>query len=102
RRHTRVSRDWSSDVCSSDLVLAVVLVFAAEQQLMLQAAELQFAAQFELADAVVPGGFALAKAPRQGAVVARQGLVFRGIAGQFEIGRASCRERARAAGRDGA
>src|SRR2546429_5539851 len=24
RRHTRCSRDWSSDVCSSDLVLATV------------------------------------------------------------------------------
>src|SRR5690606_39827241 len=24
RRHTRFSRDWSSDVCSSDLVLAVL------------------------------------------------------------------------------
>src|SRR5690606_7772742 len=26
RRHTRFSRDWSSDVCSSDLVLIEVLV----------------------------------------------------------------------------
>src|SRR5690606_39392145 len=25
RRHTRFSRDWSSDVCSSDLVLAVII-----------------------------------------------------------------------------
>src|SRR2546422_5280675 len=31
RRHTRCSRDWSSDVCSSDLVLLVVggVAFAA-------------------------------------------------------------------------
>src|SRR5690606_40386172 len=28
RRHTRFSRDWSSDVCSSDLVLSVVTTFA--------------------------------------------------------------------------
>src|SRR2546422_7946924 len=26
RRHTRCSRDWSSDVCSSDLVLALFLI----------------------------------------------------------------------------
>src|SRR5690606_40996857 len=26
RRHTRFSRDWSSDVCSSDLLLAFVFV----------------------------------------------------------------------------
>src|SRR5256884_8032608 len=29
RRHTRCSRDWSSDVCSSDLYRVVVLLYAA-------------------------------------------------------------------------
>src|SRR6266513_3427805 len=29
RRHTRSKRDWSSDVCSSDLVAALVLLAAA-------------------------------------------------------------------------
>src|SRR5690606_39827923 len=29
RRHTRFSRDWSSDVCSSDLLLATALVLPA-------------------------------------------------------------------------
>src|SRR5690606_41060545 len=28
RRHTRFSRDWSSDVCSSDLILALAFVAA--------------------------------------------------------------------------
>src|SRR5256884_220346 len=28
RRHTRCSRDWSSDVCSSDLLLLVLITFA--------------------------------------------------------------------------
>src|SRR3989449_10409925 len=28
RRHTRCSRDWSSDVCSSDLVAALIVVLA--------------------------------------------------------------------------
>src|SRR5690606_40395172 len=27
RRHTRFSRDWSSDVCSSDLALGMVAIF---------------------------------------------------------------------------
>src|SRR5690606_40348298 len=27
RRHTRFSRDWSSDVCSSDLLSGILLVF---------------------------------------------------------------------------
>src|SRR5690606_40331429 len=27
RRHTRFSRDWSSDVCSSDLVLAMGILY---------------------------------------------------------------------------
>src|SRR5690606_40949614 len=32
RRHTRFSRDWSSDVCSSDLLLTVfLLVFLAQE-----------------------------------------------------------------------
>ena len=38
------------------LVLAVVLVLAADQQLMLPAAKVETAAQFQLADAVVPRG----------------------------------------------
>src|SRR3989449_11603956 len=36
RRHTRCSRDWSSDVCSSDLVLAVVSRLK-DQHVLLQA-----------------------------------------------------------------
>src|SRR5690606_146706 len=39
RRHTRFSRDWSSDVCSSDLVAA-----AREKHAAIQAAKLQAAA----------------------------------------------------------
>src|SRR5699024_11235350 len=30
RRHTRSKRDWSSDVCSSDLTLALTVGFAAQ------------------------------------------------------------------------
>src|SRR3989442_14008589 len=33
RRHTRCGRDWSSDVCSSDLISAVLLIAIWENQL---------------------------------------------------------------------
>src|SRR5690606_39661874 len=36
RRHTRFSRDWSSDVCSSDLFVALVTGVIAEQSAILQ------------------------------------------------------------------
>ncbi|MCY1547364.1 hypothetical protein D9M68_834180 [compost metagenome] len=49
---------------------------------MLQAAELQITAQFDLADAVVPGGFALAEAPRQGTLIASEREGLGGIAAQ--------------------
>src|SRR5690606_41131322 len=32
RRHTRFSRDWSSDVCSSDLLLHAKLVFRPDER----------------------------------------------------------------------
>src|SRR5690606_40252620 len=31
RRHTRFSRDWSSDVCSSDLAAAIIIKETAER-----------------------------------------------------------------------
>src|SRR5207302_8257651 len=34
RRHTRFSRDWSSDVCSSDLLFAMVIFRAYRKQLV--------------------------------------------------------------------
>src|SRR5207253_6919626 len=33
RRHTRWPRDWSSDVCSSDLVIRMVVAIRAQQRL---------------------------------------------------------------------
>src|SRR5207245_4107127 len=39
RRHTRCYRDWSSDVCSSDLVLAVSSDDAIESLAAVQAAQ---------------------------------------------------------------
>src|SRR5699024_12231260 len=33
RRHTRSKRDWSSDVCSSDLYLAIISLIRLEKEL---------------------------------------------------------------------
>src|SRR5690606_40633293 len=43
RRHTRFSRDWSSDVCSSDLALGVldVVLLAAVDGVVLLAVDLE-------------------------------------------------------------
>src|SRR5690625_5712260 len=68
RRHTRWPRDWSSDVCSSDLLLAVLTR--------------------HLRNAGAIGGLGQARqCPRSGA---RRGG---GAPGNVQIGRASCRER---------
>src|SRR5207247_4959701 len=40
RRHTRSTRDWSSDVCSSDLVRRLVEALAADPDLILFVDEL--------------------------------------------------------------
>src|SRR5690606_40862757 len=78
RRHTRFSRDWSSDVCSSDLD-------AGQQEADRHGPE------------VIAGGHAgtggeddVARAEEQ-----REGHETQG---KQEIGRASCRERGRAGG----
>src|SRR5687768_17715881 len=36
RRHTRCSRDWSSDVCSSDLAVAEIFAWGPRSQLLRQ------------------------------------------------------------------
>src|SRR5436305_13524369 len=74
RRHTRCGRDWSSDVCSSDL-LAVDL----PQRVVVPRVE-----QAEL----IAGAFQRADVERSGDRVAEGDRV-----GGTQIGRASCRER---------
>src|SRR5437763_16326090 len=70
RRHTRYIGDWSSDVCSSDLVVSFPIGFIEW-----------------VADAFVP-------AQRPGAVTRRDDdLRMPGRLDQLQIGRASCRER---------
>src|SRR3989440_6801402 len=77
RRHTRSDRDWSSDVCSSDLVVDADLAELVDDHGVFLAVRLG-------QDAVEQGGLA-------GAEIAGQHRD-----GDFlscEIGRASCRER---------
>src|SRR5690606_39546318 len=92
RRHTRFSRDWSSDVCSSDLVLR-----AADQAGGEAGATEPAAAGGGIARrlGLAPGGISLGRPGEQlRAIGAAGGL---GVLAQpFEIGRASCRERAEA------
>src|SRR5256885_12257583 len=80
RRHTRLQGDWSSDVCSSDLLLQPRLLVAVEKHIDLRKG-------------------AAALLPRLGNGVAGE-LVQHGVLDladhrllRFQIGRASCRER---------
>src|SRR5690606_40278618 len=78
RRHTRFSRDWSSDVCSSDLVLKGWI----EQQKAIR-----------IIDVREPYAFQQAHLPPSENIPLRE--IGRIIDNQvpLEIGRASCRER---------
>src|SRR3989449_6777774 len=79
RRHTRCSRDWSSDVCSSDLLTST----GTAAQLILESPETIVLAPG--ADALVVYG---PQNDRDGDVPGIQAAV-----ALAEIGRASCRER---------
>src|SRR5690606_40923327 len=93
RRHTRFSRDWSSDVCSSDLAVSKVSSYTAAREAVAVA---------NLADAAAKG-MVKASQTDPGQQLGRIWLVLNGD-GQmvgvqvsngstWEIGRASCRER---------
>src|SRR5690606_40804318 len=98
-RHTRFSRDWSSDVCSSDLTQGDALDFALlvdglaaerEQGITIDVAYRFFgtaARRFIVADC--PGHEQYTRNMATGASTADLAI---------EIGRASCRERVDAAG----
>src|SRR2546421_4312380 len=79
RRHTRSDRDWSSDVCSSDLGVAMVLAAALG---------LALAVATQTAGRVVRGLVdAYVELFRNTPLLIQIFIVY------FEIGRASCRER---------
>src|SRR5439155_3235810 len=67
RRHTRWPRDWSSDVCSSDLIdfVHTPRQFAERDQMTLEIADLKFVRlahiQYEKIVAAIEPGFELAR-----------------------------------------
>src|SRR5207249_7220079 len=82
RRHTRSKRDWSSDVCSSDLDKTQrywFVTFAGYAINMLAVPALALAGQWPLAAGLV--------------VAERTGRAIRKPVVEAKIGRASCRER---------
>src|SRR5690606_39449938 len=89
RRHTRFSRDWSSDVCSSDLLLLSWVT-------PLPAATALIPLEHRTAEDLLPAARALLN---EGEVLVADGnqLVLRASLERInelrEIGRASCRER---------
>src|SRR5690606_39404815 len=84
RRHTRFSRDWSSDVCSSDLLLAA-LGLSVIAALDLYEGQYGFAA--------VAAGFALGLVLYAGYMLLRRRKRSSPYPEWIKIGRASCRER---------
>src|SRR5690606_40356533 len=58
RRHTRFSRDWSSDVCSSDLPFEVARAELATDR-ALEAARSRINAETRLIDDLIAGGASL-------------------------------------------
>src|SRR5690606_39724518 len=112
RRHTRFSRDWSSDVCSSDLSWALVVIGVLEAITGLAQLALRATTQdpdrvlLALNLAFVITGLALAGAGLLNRHIYRtaetrltpQGLINRELRPRLipwdtKIGRASCRER---------
>src|SRR5690606_40933104 len=102
RRHTRFSRDWSSDVCSSDLEPLDQLLIERYQHGMPLCAEPYRAMAEELGcseQAVLDSLRRL----RERDALSRIGPVFEhSRAGASKIGRASCRGRRELAGGGGA
>src|SRR5690606_40320827 len=100
RRHTRFSRDWSSDVCSSDLTSSSLMCWAACDRLAHIAAQMGESARVrywrERADEIKERILAEAWSEKRKAFVESFG-------GETldEIGRASCREGVWASGGEG-
>src|SRR2546430_11651219 len=81
RRHTRFDCDWSSDVCSSDLV-----VDADEGPVRRDGDDVEFWKIYKLDVIAIPTNRPLIR-------VNYPDVIFRSEREKWEIGRASCRER---------
>src|SRR5690606_40211557 len=92
RRHTRFSRDWSSDVCSSDLKN---LKFRGGEVEFVYQPDTHFNATFNVA--FIDGRFDNSSASQAGGTsiynLYALGAGPGGLGNGLEIGRASCRER---------
>src|SRR5437016_10016984 len=93
RRHTRLVSDWSSDVCSSDLVIKDAIADNALQQVLLRPEDFDVIATLNLngdylSDALAAqvGGIGIAPGGNINYITGH--AVF-----EAKIGRASCRER---------
>src|SRR5690606_41177414 len=89
RRHTRFSRDWSSDVCSSDLRYVTYASTIKDMLQRVQVRATESAAGKSTADlAKVQGAHMEADAQAKALAAAQEEAKKKG-----QIGRASCRER---------
>src|SRR5207302_5573364 len=96
RRHTRFSRDWSSDVCSSDLQEVTQERFLSTPQYEIVGASgpghrREYTAEVTFGDGISGKGRGRTKRDAE-QMAAREALA------GLEIGRASCRERGESAG----
>src|SRR5207302_5767890 len=88
RRHTRFSRDWSSDVCSSDLSVATSRGSPTVTGLSASGPAFVYIILESLAEAGVKVGL-----PRDVATLLSAQTLLGAATVALEIGRASCRER---------
>src|SRR5699024_11419462 len=89
RRHTRSKRDWSSDVCSSDLVVYQALTLSGEEVTVRNPSELPPANEMEEVREPIILASILTPQEYVGAIM-QLCMEKRGV--QKKIGRASCRE----------
>src|SRR5690242_15802906 len=85
RRHTRFTCDWSSDVCSSDLIFKPI------QPEILRSKVSVFVELFRKGEALKRQAHELARLSRQNQLILN--AVAEGVFGVDKIGRASCRGR---------
>src|SRR5690606_39940765 len=90
RRHTRFSRDWSSDVCSSDLPAWALMWFTCDQ-VGVWNWERWCSPEFDAL--LAEGAKEMDPAKREPIYRRMQDLMEESGAYVFEIGSASCRER---------
>src|SRR5690606_40205170 len=101
-RHTRFSRDWSSDVCSSDLAVVDMLLAAGADVDARDLDHRSTPAEWMLAREQGAGRYDLARyLVEQGASTDVFLAAALGLTDRVQIGRASCRDRAWIGGRAG-